>query len=129
MSKLLLQLSFICLAVLVVGTTLFPNNSMFWLATGESTYQYIRGILAFLLLTLLLTRPPRNIAFRVISGLFSVGVGMWTLEATYSNHMMFLDSLSLLAAAFSIAITTLEIQSSNQTDTDIDHTHAKTAAA
>ena len=110
MSRLLLLFSFICLAILAVGTALLPNNPIFWLASGGLAYEGIREALAFILFFQIFSQPPRNIRFRVAAGVLAASVALWALVATYLDHMMFLDSLSLLAAAFSISITAFEVQ-------------------
>lgn len=111
MNKVLLLLSAACLILLTIGTTLFPNYPVFWLASSGSMYEYVRIALSLVLIGQLITRPPRHLFFRLIAGLLAVFVGVWVVEATYSNHMMFLDSMSLMATAFAIAITALEVQS------------------
>lgn len=117
MNKILLLLSAICLVLLTVGTTLFPNYPVFWLASNASIYEYARIALSLVLIGQFITRPPRHLFFRLIAGLLAVFVGVWVVEATYYSHMMFLDSVSLMATAFAIAITALEVQSLPTEDT------------
>jgi uncharacterized membrane protein YeiH len=109
-SKVLVSLSFVSLLVLIAGTALLPNNPVFWLATSGEIFQRMREALAAVLLLQLFTRPPRHMLFRITSGLLAISVAGWTLGATYSNHMLFLDSMSFLAAAFAIGLTALELQ-------------------
>lgn len=111
MSRLLLTLSFASLVILAIGTTLFPDYSAFWLASGAPLYQNVRGLLSAILLLLITTQPPRNMILRSVGGLLAVGVSGWALQMTYANHMMLLDSFSILAAAVSIGVTALELRS------------------
>lgn len=120
MSKLLLSLSFASLLLLIAGTSLLPNNPVFWLATGGDTYQYMREAMAAVLMLQLFTEPPRNNVFRGVSGILAVGVTGWVLGATYSNHMLFLDSMSFLAAAFAIGLTSLELRPVPHPETHTD---------
>jgi hypothetical protein len=110
MTKTLLVLSLVCLGILAIGTTLFAQSPAFWLATGSSTDQYIRAALMLVLAVQLITEPPRHVLFRILSGLLSIAVGVWSLEATYANHMPFLDTMSFMIAAIAIGITALERQ-------------------
>lgn len=110
MSKLLLLLSFTCLAILILGTALVPQAAAFWLADGSANLQLLRIILAVFLLGDFITNPPRNIFFRLVAGVAALMIGGWALQQTYSNHMQLLDSLSLLAAAVTIGVTALELE-------------------
>jgi hypothetical protein len=108
MGKMLLLLSLVCLAILSIGTGLFPQNPDFWLASGASTYQHIRELLAVVLTLQLITRPPRHIWLRMLSGAVAVTVGVWSIEATYANHMLLFDTLCFLSASVAIGVTALE---------------------
>jgi hypothetical protein len=108
MGKLLLLLSFMCLVFVGFGVVLFPQNSVFWLASGSSMYQHIRELLALVLVVQLVTRPPRHVWVRILAGAVAIGVGIWSIQATYSNQMLLLDSLSFLASSIAIGVTALE---------------------
>jgi hypothetical protein len=71
-------------------------------------YQYVRELLALVLMLQLITRPPRHVWFRIIAGAIALSVGIWTVEATYSYHMMFLDALCFMSASLAIGVTALE---------------------
>ena len=108
MGKLLLVLVLVSLAILSVGTALFPQNPDFWLASGGSMYQYIRGLVALVAVLQLTTRPPRHVWLRIVSGAIALAVGIWAIEATYSDHMLILDSLCFISASVAIGVTALE---------------------
>lgn len=108
MRKLLLLLSLGVLVFLSVATTLFPQNTIFWLASSASMYQHLRELLAFVLVLQLATRPPRHVWARILSGAIALAVGVWVVEATYAYQMLGLDSLSLLGASIAIGVTALE---------------------
>lgn len=109
MGRVLLILSFMSLIILSLGTLIMPNAPAFWLATHTATYLGIRLALAVILLSLILTDPPRNLLLRTVALMLGTAIGGWALMTTYDNHMMFLDSLSLLSAAIAITITALEV--------------------
>jgi len=108
MGKLLLILALVSLIILLFATSLFPQNPDFWLASGGSTYQYIRGLLALVVMLQLTTRPPRHVWLRIVSGAIALVVGVWAIEATYSDHMLILDTLCFVSASVAIGVTALE---------------------
>lgn len=108
MGKTIQTLSFIALGTLLVLSFILPNTPVMWIADTSSQYNFIRGLLMLVLFMLLITHPPRNIYFRKFVGVVAVVIGGWSLIATYQNHMMFLDSLSILAASISMGIAVLE---------------------
>jgi hypothetical protein len=110
MGKLLLSLSMLSLLILAVGTSLMPNNPVFWLATGDNFYQFARLALALVLGIQLVTHPPRHIALRIAAGMLAVTIGYWVIVETYASQMMWLDTLSLLSAAIATGITALELR-------------------
>lgn len=97
-----------CLAFVGVGIVLFPQNSLFWIASSSQIYQHVREGLGLVLLVQFVTRPPRHVWVRILSGSIAIAVGIWVVEATYSNQMLLLDSLSFLAASIVIGFTALE---------------------
>jgi hypothetical protein len=101
-------MSLVCLVFLSIGTLLFTQNPLFWLASAMPAYQYIREFLAFILVMQLTTRPPRHMWFRIISGAIAIALAIWCFQETYNNHMLVFDSLSFLAASVAIGISALE---------------------
>jgi hypothetical protein len=112
MGKLLLILALVGLIVLFFGTSLLPQNPDFWLASGTSMYQYIRGLLALVAILQLTTRPPRHVWLRILSGAIALSVGVWVIEATCSDHMLILDALCFISASLAIGVTALERKAS-----------------
>lgn len=108
MGKLLQVLSFLGLAVLVVGTLYAPQAPEFWLASGSLTYERIRMVLMFVILAQLVTRPPRHLAFRYLAGGIGIAVFIWVVAATYAYQMLFLDAAAFTAASIAVVVTALE---------------------
>jgi len=119
MRKTLLILSFASLIILAVGTSLAPNNSMFWLANGDVAYQIVRMILSAMLLLQIFTEPPRQLYFRIMSGVAALAITVWALQLTYINHMLLLDSFSILAASIATGLTALELSPSPSVKTSV----------
>jgi len=114
MGKLIEILSVFALGLLLILSTVSPDAPAIWLAATTSEYYFIRVPLMIILLVLLFTHPPRNIYFRQFVTIAAIIVGGWSLTATYQNKMMFLDSLSILAASISMLLAVLEYEPQRQ---------------
>jgi hypothetical protein len=108
MKKIMLLLSFMCLCLLMVGTTMKLDNIFFWLASDSMLYQCIRLALAVVVLALLFTNPPRRIWLQLVTGLFAIGVGGWVVQSTIVYSMHISDAICFLATSITIAVALLE---------------------
>ena len=108
MKKLILLLSFACLGLLMVGTTLRLDNVLFWLASDSALYQYIRILLAFIVLALLTTNPPRHALLRLSTGFVAAAIGVWTINSTLAYTMSISDTICFLATSIAISVAVLE---------------------
>lgn len=108
MGKVLIFLSIVILLVMSAGESIAPQNSVFWLGSVPATYQHIRVVLAVILVTQFITRPPRHVWFRLLSGgVAAIAMG-WAIQQTYLYLMQPLDTLAFLAASIAIIVTALE---------------------
>lgn len=108
MTKLILVLSSIGLALTLLLGMYDPSNSMMWLASTTQTFTIVRAGLLLVIFSLLVTDPPRNVYLRAIVGLLSVVTVGATAGAFYNNHMQVLDAFLLMAIGISSGITVLE---------------------
>ncbi len=108
MTKFLLILSFLALTLVSLGTRFFAHSPVFWLADPNSFYEKVRLVLSFILILQIASRPPRWGWFRCATGAIAGVVGIWVLSKTFTNAMMTLDSLSILAACIAIIVTSIE---------------------
>lgn len=125
MSKLILFLTFLVLTILLAGGLIAPNDPTMWLASSATGYMALRAILMVVIVALLITNPPRNKVFRAFVGFLATGLFVWAVTATYQNHMQFLDSASILAAAISMGIVALEFQPTVETTVDLKALRAR----
>lgn len=123
MSKVILFLAFICLAVLTVGSIVAQNSPGMWLASTTLGYNLLRLGLMVLLFALMLTDPPRHHIFRVIVTFAAVSLTIWSLSSTYNNNMKLLDSASILAASISMGIVVLEFNNNKDTELILKERH------
>lgn len=128
MGKSVILLSFIGIAILLVGSLLFPNSSAFWLANTSPGFAVIRFMLLVALGLLLATNPPRNIYLRLGIGAFAGAAGLWAIVATYTNAMQLLDTLSVLAASISSGIAVLEYIPDEDEESTVKSTATKAHA-
>lgn len=108
MGRLIMLMSLVAIVILSLGTMLVPQYPAFWLASSSMAIDNIRQILGLLLVVHLVTRPPRHIWLRVVSGSVASLIGIWTLQQTWAYHLELLDSLSFLSASLAIVIAALE---------------------
>jgi hypothetical protein len=120
MSKLYIFLAFVCLGILLTFGLVAPDNSVMWLASTTPVFTAVRGGMMLILLGLLVTNPPRNVYFRVITGTASLLLITWCLNAFYHNQLQLADFLSLMPAGIAAGIAALE--------PDYQHTDSKASA-
>ncbi len=109
MGRTLMFLSFLSIVITAVGAAFFGDSPLFWLVNDSNVYQAIRGLLASFMFLLLVTRPPRHIVFRVLSGMVGLVIVVWAIKSTLTNAMPILDSLCMLASALAIWVAALEV--------------------
>jgi hypothetical protein len=104
MNKAIFGGALACVLFLLVGTFMFPTNSIMWLAGTALPYTIFRIIAAIGLAAVLITNPPRKMHMRVAMGvvaaiLTAVGVG---IGASDSVHVLDMVLFILLGIAFAI---------------------------
>lgn len=109
MGKLLVFLSLISLVFLEVGSYLFPADPVMWLATSSHAFEAVRLLIMPILVTLLVTNPPRHLVLRYFVGAVSVVLLASVAILTYGNIMNMLDSMAFAAAGVAMGIVALEI--------------------
>jgi hypothetical protein len=107
-SKSLIFLFIVGLIFMLMGSDHYQNSPMFLFATSSSVFQHVREIIAGTLFLQLITRPPRHMVFRALTGLISLITATWTIYETVNAHMLPLDSLLFFGAAVVIGTVALE---------------------
>lgn len=101
--------------LLLLGGLFFKDNIIMWMAATSELYSVIRGGLIAVLLSLLLTTPPRSLSFRIFFGILAITTAALTLSLTYTNNMNFLDSLLFMSASILFSLAALEPYSKKTT--------------
>lgn len=94
--------------MLMIGTTLKTDNIIFWLASDSTPFQYVRSLLALVILILIFTNPPRRAWLRASTGLVAVVVGVWAVESALAYTMYISDAVCFLAASLAIMVAVVE---------------------
>lgn len=108
MTKLVLVLSFIGLLISFAFGLLDPANPIMWLSSTTSAFAVLRGALMLVIVTLLVTEPPRNTYVRAFVGIVSMTLIGWSITAVYHNHLPVADAFLLLSVGVSTGLTVLE---------------------
>lgn len=99
----------ICL-VLVVGSGWFPDNAAMWLASTSVLMNIARAAVVMLMIGLLVTNPPRRLAFRALLGVAALGFLTAAMSRIYSGSIQLVDALIFLEVAISFGLAALEGQ-------------------
>lgn len=85
-----------------------PDAPLMWLASTSSNYAYMRVALIAVLLTLLVTNPPRSGYSRVFLGAFSAALGLSTIILSSWYAIDLLDAVVFVEVAIIFMIEALE---------------------
>lgn len=108
MGKILYFWSLLLIVFLVGGSYIFPQDTIMWFASVSDGYNMARIGFGLLLLTLLVTTPPRHLIIRLALASTAVGLGAWTLSEISAYHMLLLDSVLYIELSLVFAVAALE---------------------
>ena len=106
--KTLIISTLLFVLVLLTGGIYFPHTFLMSLADTSLTYQVLRGAIVILLVSILVTKPPRSLKVRAMIGGWSFLLAMQAVEALFSYQLRLLDGLLFLEVAIILAIEALE---------------------
>lgn len=103
----------IIITAFLVGAMLFsglyqPDAPLMWLAETTTNYAYMRAALIVVLLTLLITDPPRSGFFRTFLAAFSAALAISTVVLSYWYAVGLLDAVIFIEVAIIFMIEALE---------------------
>lgn len=96
-------------AALIAGSIFIPTSFVMVLASTSLAANIARVIVIALMVTLMVTNPPRSQVFRIILGAASFGFGYYAWMHTLSGTIQLADSVLYLVGAIAFAIEALEI--------------------
>lgn len=99
--------------LLLIGLMLFeglykPEAPLMWLASTSVEYAYLRATLLIVLVTLLVSSPPRSAFFRLLLASFALTIGIGTAVLSYSHAIPLLDAVVFIEVAIVFMIEALE---------------------
>lgn len=108
--KTLVILTMLFVLMLLAGSVYFPNTTLMSLADTSLTYTTIRGGIIVMLISILVTKPPRALALRGMLGSWALLLALRAIDALLSYEMHVLDSVVFMEVAIILAIEALEKQ-------------------
>ncbi len=114
MKKSHLFLSASALIAIVLGVAFFKDGFFMAFASESLELQLVRIVLAAIVMSQLITNPPRHVAHRSLTGLTALitAIGTLILFAT-SLNIGILDVVVFMHAAIALGITALELEQPN----------------
>lgn len=106
--KTLVISTLLFVSLLFAGSIYFPNTFLMSLADTTPTYLFLRGAIIVLLISILVTKPPRSLKLRGMIGAWSFLLGLQAIEALFSYELRLLDGLVFMEVAIILGIEALE---------------------
>ncbi|HAC56441.1 TPA: hypothetical protein DCF80_02980 [Candidatus Saccharibacteria bacterium] len=107
-TKLLISWTLLLVIALLLGSVYFPDTLLMSLTDTSPSYTIIRIVVALLLLSLLITKPPRSKLLRAVIGGWSVILAVVSVQSLFNYQLRFFDALVFLEIAIIFAIEALE---------------------
>lgn len=103
----------IVITTLLVGAMLFnglyqPDAPLMWLAATTTNYAYMRAGLIVVLLTLLVTNPPRSGYFRIFLAAFSAALALSAILLSHWYAIGLMDAVIFMELSIIFMIEALE---------------------
>ena len=114
MDKAIYGGSFASVVFLLAGTYLFSGSPIMWLAGTSLAYTIFRIIMAVMLLTVLVTTPPRKLYVRIAMGILAVVLVGWGIGLLMQGSYKILDMILFVELGLAFGLGALEI-----TDEDV----------
>lgn len=109
MRKFYLWFSLISLLFLGLGTHFMGSNIIFAFAASNDTAQIMRLGLAAVIISQLVTIPPRHIALRVATGLTALMTAGYGMSLFFSGYSPLLDVCAYIMVGIALGISALEL--------------------
>ena len=114
MKKSHLFISASALIAMVLGVAFFKDGFFMAFASESLELQLVRIVLAAIVMSQLITNPPRHVAHRSLTGLTALITAIGTLILfAISLNIGILDVVVFMHAAIALGITALELEQPN----------------
>jgi hypothetical protein len=106
--KLLIVITTFLVSAMLFSGLYQPDAPLMWLASTSIYYAYMRAALIIVLVTLLVTSPPRSGYFRLFLAAFSSALAISTILLSYWYAISLLDAVIFIEVAIIFMIESLE---------------------
>lgn len=113
--KLLISAMVVLVVAMLLNGLYYPDSPLMWLAATSNEYAYMRAALIGVLVTLLITDPPRSKAFRVFLGVFASTLFVSTALLINAYTIGILDAVIFVELAIIFMIEALESEPTHET--------------
>lgn len=106
--KVLIGSTLLGVLSLMAGSAYYADTLVMSLADNGPLYAVVRGIAAILLVTLLVTNPPRSHALRAAIGAWSIVLAALSVQLFFAYQLHILDTVIFMEIAIIFGIEALE---------------------
>ncbi|HET8883863.1 MAG TPA: hypothetical protein VFM68_00125 [Candidatus Saccharimonadales bacterium] len=103
----------------------YKDAPLMWLAATSVEYAYLRIALIVVLLTLLISSPPRSVWFRFFLASFAAVLGVSTILLSFTYTINIFDAIVFLEASIIFMIEALEAEQLDSKEFTIKSSAAK----
>ena len=108
MNRALFSGSLVCVTFLLIGTFMFPSSMVMELASTSALATVFRVLMAAMLITVLLSSPPRRLLVRAAMGGIALVLLVSGVVLSLTNSMHLLDVLLFFELGCALGIEALE---------------------
>ena len=120
MTKTVYAGTLLIILTLIAGSIWAPGSFIMTFVSTDTTMLIARVVLSAMLITLLVTNPPRSYALRVLLGLSSAIFFTWAVQYALSGTIAVADAILFLHASISFALAAVESGARRIAVTDAD---------
>lgn len=106
--KTLIVATLLLVMLLFIGGIYYPNTLEMSFANTTASYTVLRAVIIFLLISILVTNPPRSRALRAVIGVWSLLLASVAVQIFHGYEIHLLDAIVFMQVAIILAIEALE---------------------
>jgi hypothetical protein len=125
MKKLLIITTMLIVLAMLFDGMFYKDAPLMWLASTSLNYAYMRIALLAVLLTLLVTSPPRSQYFRIFLAGFASALCLSTVWLSYWYAINLLDAVIFIEVAIIFMIEALESSPEKASQITFRHSFVK----
>lgn len=108
MTKTVYAGTLLIILTLIAGSIWAPGSFIMTFVSTETSMMVARVVLSAMLITLLVTNPPRSYALRALLGLSSAVFFTWAINYALSGTIAIADAILFIHASISFALAAVE---------------------